>query len=59
MTPSTEVLASPTASPLRAALIDLAPVLAIAGLATACIAHCATSSGGWSACVALMRSIVT
>lgn len=47
------------ATPLRAALIDLAPVLAVTAFATACIGHCALSKGGWSACVALMRSIFT
>lgn len=46
-------------SPLLAALIDLAPVFAVTGVATACIAHCALSAGGWSACAALMKSLFT
>lgn len=49
--------AQATPSPLRAALIDLAPVFAVTGIATACIAHCAFSAGGWSACAALMKSL--
>lgn len=57
-----DTTASPDRAPttaLRATLIDMAPVLAVTAFATACIAHCALSRGGWSACAALMRSIFT